>query len=378
MRDFRQAVTGLVTGHNYLRPAVNTWHFLSPSCLPHLCWRWWWQDCGRLHLCKECCALSGVPEFWISLLWRFPHQQPVGRVSCSLLQIVSGKITSLYTLLLSSLLAGMRSYEMEICKCLHSDQRKPRDGWILKDAGPRHLEGFATSANVSVKAEHFWNNNGIIKQRVLGCDFLSIALISLKHCLWKRNEVNLEQFALSQNIWIKCSSVFNWWHAFTSLQKFTTRTGSGSPGLPAGQETSPAPEGFCGSDVGTSALCNGEVSLKLPVAVKYTPCLLFSSRIQVQLGKHNLELTESTQQLINSAKVIRHSGYSSYTLDNDIMLIKLSTPAQLNSAVQTIPLPTSCAAAGTTCLISGWGNTLSSGCEYSGGMCRPLGAQESL
>lgn len=95
-------------------------------------------------------------------------------------------------------------------------------------------------------------------------------------------------------------------------------------------------------------------------------CLLFSSRIQVQLGKHNLGLTESTQQFINSAKVIRHSGYSAYTLNNDIMLIKLATPATLNKAVQTIPLPTSCVAAGTTCLISGWGNTLSSGSEYPG------------
>ncbi|RMC07555.1 hypothetical protein DUI87_17029 [Hirundo rustica rustica] len=90
----------------------------------------------------------------------------------------------------------------------------------------------------------------------------------------------------------------------------------------------------------------------------------YKSRIQVQLGKHNLELTESTQQFINSAKVIRHSGYSAYTLDNDIMLIKLATPAQLNKAVQTIPLPTSCVATGTTCLISGWGNTLSSGSNY--------------
>ncbi|KFQ71584.1 Trypsin I-P1, partial [Phaethon lepturus] len=60
-----------------------------------------------------------------------------------------------------------------------------------------------------------------------------------------------------------------------------------------------------------------------------------------------------------SAKVIRHSGYSSATLDNDIMLIKLVQPAQLNRAVQTVPLPTSCVATGTTCLISGWGNTLS-------------------
>ncbi|NXM37342.1 TRY2 protein, partial [Oxyruncus cristatus] len=90
----------------------------------------------------------------------------------------------------------------------------------------------------------------------------------------------------------------------------------------------------------------------------------YKSRIQVQLGKHNLAQTESTEELINSAKVIRHSGYSAYTLDNDIMLIKLATPAQLSKSIQTVALPTSSVAAGTTCLISGWGNTLSSGGEY--------------
>ncbi|KFV10326.1 Trypsin I-P1, partial [Tauraco erythrolophus] len=90
----------------------------------------------------------------------------------------------------------------------------------------------------------------------------------------------------------------------------------------------------------------------------------FSSRIRVLLGKHNLALTESTQQSIYSSKVIRHSGYSSQTLDNDIMLIKLSQSAQLSRAVSTVPLPTSCVAAGTTCLISGWGNTLSNGYLY--------------
>ncbi|XP_009991370.1 PREDICTED: trypsin I-P1-like [Tauraco erythrolophus] len=90
----------------------------------------------------------------------------------------------------------------------------------------------------------------------------------------------------------------------------------------------------------------------------------YKSRIRVLLGKHNLALTESTQQSIYSSKVIRHSGYSSQTLDNDIMLIKLSQSAQLSRAVSTVPLPTSCVAAGTTCLISGWGNTLSNGYLY--------------
>lgn len=121
-----------------------------------------------------------------------------------------------------------------------------------------------------------------------------------------------------------------------------------------------------GSNVEARACSNREVPHNLSVAVTYTPILLFSSRIQVQLGKHNLALTESSQQLINSAEVIRHPGYSSRTLDNDIMLIKLAKPAQLNRAVQTIPLPTSCVATGTTCLISGWGNTLSNASEYSG------------
>ncbi|NWW98810.1 TRY1 protein, partial [Caloenas nicobarica] len=88
------------------------------------------------------------------------------------------------------------------------------------------------------------------------------------------------------------------------------------------------------------------------------------SRIQVQLGKKNLELTESTEQLINAAKIIRHPNYSSKTLDNDILLIKLAEPAVLTRAVQTVPLPTSCVAAGTTCLISGWGNLLSYGTQY--------------
>ncbi|CAH2322625.1 LOC397853 [Pelobates cultripes] len=46
------------------------------------------------------------------------------------------------------------------------------------------------------------------------------------------------------------------------------------------------------------------------------------------------------------------------------MLIKLASPATLNSHVMTVPLPSSCASAGTRCLIAGWGNTLSSGTNY--------------
>uniref|UniRef100_A0A8D2IZS9 Peptidase S1 domain-containing protein n=1 Tax=Varanus komodoensis TaxID=61221 RepID=A0A8D2IZS9_VARKO len=84
-----------------------------------------------------------------------------------------------------------------------------------------------------------------------------------------------------------------------------------------------------------------------------------SEYIRVRLGEHSLTLNDGSEQYINSIKVIRHPSYNSNMLDNDIMLIKLSTPATLNSKVQAVALPTSCVAAGTQCLVSGWGNTAS-------------------
>uniref|UniRef100_A0A3Q2H2H2 trypsin n=1 Tax=Equus caballus TaxID=9796 RepID=A0A3Q2H2H2_HORSE len=90
----------------------------------------------------------------------------------------------------------------------------------------------------------------------------------------------------------------------------------------------------------------------------------YQSRFQVRLGEHNIAVTEGNEQFINSAKVIRHPSYNSRTYDNDILLIKLSSPASINSKVSAISLPASFPAAGTQCLISGWGNTLSSGSNY--------------
>uniref|UniRef100_A0A3Q2XQV0 trypsin n=1 Tax=Hippocampus comes TaxID=109280 RepID=A0A3Q2XQV0_HIPCM len=86
----------------------------------------------------------------------------------------------------------------------------------------------------------------------------------------------------------------------------------------------------------------------------------YKSRVEVRLGEHNIRVTEGTEQFIRSSRVIRHPRYSSYNIDNDIMLIKLSSPATLNQHVKTVALPSSCASAGTMCKVSGWGNTMSS------------------
>uniref|UniRef100_A0A1A8UZ04 trypsin n=1 Tax=Nothobranchius furzeri TaxID=105023 RepID=A0A1A8UZ04_NOTFU len=90
----------------------------------------------------------------------------------------------------------------------------------------------------------------------------------------------------------------------------------------------------------------------------------YQSRLEVRLGEHNIKISEGSEQFISSSRVIRHPRYDSYTISNDIMLIKLNKPASLNNYAKTVSLPSSCASAGTNCLISGWGNTSSSGSYY--------------
>ncbi|XP_030644550.1 trypsin-3-like [Chanos chanos] len=90
----------------------------------------------------------------------------------------------------------------------------------------------------------------------------------------------------------------------------------------------------------------------------------FDYYTQVRLGEHDIAVNEGTEQFIDAEKLIRHPYYNSYNLDNDIMLIKLSRPAILNSYVQTVPLPSRCPQANEHCMVSGWGNTITNGSDY--------------
>ncbi|XP_038566896.1 trypsin-1-like isoform X2 [Micropterus salmoides] len=84
------------------------------------------------------------------------------------------------------------------------------------------------------------------------------------------------------------------------------------------------------------------------------------SHIQVRMGEHHIGVTEGSEQFISASHIIQHPSFNRNTLENDIMLLKLSKPATLNKYVQPVALPTSCAPAGTMCKVSGWGNTMSS------------------
>ncbi|XP_058024117.1 serine protease 1-like [Ahaetulla prasina] len=90
----------------------------------------------------------------------------------------------------------------------------------------------------------------------------------------------------------------------------------------------------------------------------------YKSRMDVILGEHNIMEDEGSEQIKKPAKIIVHPDYNSWYLDNDIMLIKLESPVTIDASVSPIPLSNGCAATGTSCLISGWGNTLSNGVNY--------------
>uniref|UniRef100_A0A8D3C7B7 trypsin n=3 Tax=Scophthalmus maximus TaxID=52904 RepID=A0A8D3C7B7_SCOMX len=98
----------------------------------------------------------------------------------------------------------------------------------------------------------------------------------------------------------------------------------------------------------------------------------YKSRVEVRMGEHNIKVTEGSEQFISSSRVIRHPNYSSYNINNDIMLIKLSKPATLNQYVQPVALPSACAPAGTMCKVSGWGNTMSSTADKNKLQCLDL------
>nr|XP_028587826.1 trypsin-like isoform X1 [Podarcis muralis]XP_028587827.1 trypsin-like isoform X1 [Podarcis muralis]XP_028587828.1 trypsin-like isoform X1 [Podarcis muralis] len=86
--------------------------------------------------------------------------------------------------------------------------------------------------------------------------------------------------------------------------------------------------------------------------------------MEVWLGLQVPEtLPKEKQQVIAAAKLVPHKQFNNYTLDYDIMLIKLAQPAVLGELVQPISLPSQCAIAGTQCLASEW---ISSNCSCSG------------
>ncbi|MEZ4605786.1 MAG: serine protease [Deinococcales bacterium] len=85
-----------------------------------------------------------------------------------------------------------------------------------------------------------------------------------------------------------------------------------------------------------------------------------ASDIVVVAGDHRVSTTGDGEQVRQGAKIILHPNYNNNTTNNDIALLKLSSPMNLNANVQVAQLaglPTM----GTALTVTGWGTTREGG-----------------
>uniref|UniRef100_A0A672LX41 chymotrypsin n=1 Tax=Sinocyclocheilus grahami TaxID=75366 RepID=A0A672LX41_SINGR len=76
----------------------------------------------------------------------------------------------------------------------------------------------------------------------------------------------------------------------------------------------------------------------------------------VILGEHDCSSNAEPIQTMTIGKVFKHPNYNSFTINNDILLIKLATPAQLNTYMSTVCLAETSDnfPGGMKCVTSGW------------------------
>ena len=60
---------------------------------------------------------------------------------------------------------------------------------------------------------------------------------------------------------------------------------------------------------------------------------------QVVGGEHDLYVDESTEQAVSVSSVTVHPLYDSYTVTNDICLLRLARPLNASPEVQPVKLP---------------------------------------
>ncbi len=88
--------------------------------------------------------------------------------------------------------------------------------------------------------------------------------------------------------------------------------------------------------------------------------------VVVTLGEHMLSVSDGNEQQRTAIAVIPHPDYNGRTSDNDLALVKLNGPANLNATVAVVPLLTSPAndslvEPGDLATVTGWGATWSGG-----------------
>uniref|UniRef100_A0A8B9JLE1 pancreatic elastase n=1 Tax=Astyanax mexicanus TaxID=7994 RepID=A0A8B9JLE1_ASTMX len=111
-------------------------------------------------------------------------------------------------------------------------------------------------------------------------------------------------------------------------------------------------------------VCGG-VLIKAQWVLTTATCLQANPIVMVVLGEHDMTAAESGKEQFYgvSATYIHPSWNRDLTAGNDIGLIRLTSPATLNSYIQLAPLPSlnQILSRGTTCYATGWGTTQTGG-----------------
>ncbi|XP_045711719.1 probable inactive serine protease 37 [Phyllostomus hastatus] len=83
------------------------------------------------------------------------------------------------------------------------------------------------------------------------------------------------------------------------------------------------------------------------------PAHCYLPNLKVMLGNFKIRVRDGTEQIISPINIIRYWNYSDSYPQDDLMLIKLSKPANFSHKVQPLNLATSNVRPGTICLLSG-------------------------
>ncbi|XP_076816804.1 trypsin I-P1-like [Clavelina lepadiformis] len=114
-----------------------------------------------------------------------------------------------------------------------------------------------------------------------------------------------------------------------------------------------------------SLMCGGSI-LSSSYALSAAHCNAAASSLTVTAGDYSLSNNDGTEQASNVVRTIPHPQYKKNTLENDIMLLQLSSSMSANSYVQFASLPAANVdpAVGTNCNVYGWGNIATTGSDY--------------
>jgi len=77
--------------------------------------------------------------------------------------------------------------------------------------------------------------------------------------------------------------------------------------------------------------------------------------IYVVAGEWDVRRTSGNEQVRRSARWVKHPRYNDDTSENDIGLLRLESPMNMNGCVGTVCLPSRDVRPGSTCWITGWG-----------------------